>query len=213
MDKAYWDKFYAEKGMDAPIISPSTFAVFCQQKLFNNKKLKIIELGCGNGRDAIYFAHNNHHIIAIDQSTVGIDIECSRINASINENITAIADDFVSINYSNYHKVDAFYSRFTLHAITKDDEIKLLSSVYSALQNGGLLAIEVRTIKDPLYGEGTSVGNNAFVTDHYRRFIDTNIFLKQVLDLGFKLIYFTEENNLSIYKEDNPVLMRIILEK
>jgi len=27
------------------------------------------------------------------------------------------------------------------------------------------------------------------------------------------LLYFNEQDNLSIYKDDNPVLMRIILEK
>ena len=40
-----------------------------------------------------------------------------------------------------------------------------------------------------------------------------NVKNKQVLDLGFKELYFIEENNLSIYKNDNPVLMRIILQK
>ena len=31
--------------------------------------------------------------------------------------------------------------------------------------------------------------------------------------LNFKELYFIEKNNLSIYKNDNPVLMRAILEK
>jgi hypothetical protein len=43
--------------------------------------------------------------------------------------------------------------------------------------------------------------------------VESDYFLKFLLEKGFKLIYFTEENNLSIYKEDNPVLIRIVLEK
>jgi len=34
-----------------------------------------------------------------------------------------------------------------------------------------------------------------------------------MLSLGFSLLFFTEEDDLSIYKDDNPVLMRIILKK
>ena len=56
--------------------------------------------------------------------------------------------------------------------------------------------------------ENTFINNN-----HKRRFIETDIFRKQVMDLGFKELYFIEKNNLSIYKNDNPVLMRLILEK
>ena len=56
-------------------------------------------------------------------------------------------------------------------------------------------------------------GDNTFLTDHKRRFIDSNVFVRKMLSLGFVLLYFTEKNNLSIYKDDNPVLMRIVLRK
>ena len=109
--------------------------------------------------------------------------------------------------------IDAFYSRFTVHAISKEDEDSLLPKVYNALDDDGLFCIEVRTTKDPLYGVGKYCGDNIYLTDHKRRFIDSNEFLSTMLNIGFRLVYFTEENNLSIYKEDNPILMRIILRK
>jgi hypothetical protein len=49
--------------------------------------------------------------------------------------------------------------------------------------------------------------NATFEYDEVEKFLNT------VLSLGFKLLYFNEQDNLSIYKDDNPVLMRIILEK
>ena len=42
---------------------------------------------------------------------------------------------------------------------------------------------------------------------------DSHLFLNQALTLGFKMLYFTEEDNLSVYQDDNPVLMRLILQK
>ena len=44
-------------------------------------------------------------------------------------------------------------------------------------------------------------------------FIGSDEFVKTAIGLGFKLKYFTEENNLSVRVDDNPVLMRIVLEK
>ena len=214
MDKKYWDNYYHRHGKDKGITIPSSFAQFCLKNFFNRKKLNIVELGSGNGRDAIYFAHHNHNVIAIDQSISAIDIEKQSLNAELKNNLEPKALDFVHEDYTQYEQINIFYSRFTLHSITKNEEIMLLSKVYTALENNGLFCIEVRTLKDPLFGVGESCGLNTFINNgHKRRFIDTKIFRKQVSELGFKELFFIEENNLSRYKNDNPVLMRIILEK
>lgn len=213
MDKKYWDHYYEQHGKDKGISMCSTFAQFCLGRFFTKKNLNIVELGSGNGRDAIYFAHHQHNIIAIDQSTTAIDIEKSSLSSEVSQYLHPKAFDFIQEDYTKYKKIDAFYSRFTIHAITKSDEELLLPNIYHSLDDGGLFCVEVRTTKDLLCGVGEDCGNNTFITDHKRRFIDSQIFLKQVLALGFKLLYFIEENNLSVYKNDNPVLMRIILEK
>ena len=176
--------------------------------------MNIVELGSGNGRDAIFLAHHDHQVVAIDQSTTAIDIEKENLHNNVSQYLHPKALDFIQEDYSRYEKIDVFYSRFTIHSITKDDEELLLPNIYNALNSNGLFCIEVRTTKDPLYGVGESCGENTFITDnHKRRFINSRVFRKQVLDLGFKELYFIEKDNLSIYKNDNPVLMRIILQK
>ena len=40
-------------------------------------------------------------------------------------NLQSKAQDFVKEDYS-YEKIDAFYSRFTIHSISKSDELELL---------------------------------------------------------------------------------------
>jgi cyclopropane fatty-acyl-phospholipid synthase-like methyltransferase len=213
MDKKYWDNYYQQHGKDKGISACSTFAQFCLDKFFIKENLNIIELGSGNGRDAIYFAHHKLNIIAIDQSTTAIDIEKESLRNEVTQYLHPKALNFINEDYSKYKSIDAFYSRFTIHAISKSDEKMLLPNVYRALNNGGLFCIEVRTTKDPLFGVGEGCGDNTFITDHKRRFIDSQLFLNQVLTLGFKLLYFVEENGLSVYKDDNPVLMRLILQK
>ncbi len=214
MDKKYWNTYYQQHGKDKGISKCSSFAQFCLDSFFTERSLNIVELGSGNGRDAIFLAHHNHNVIAIDQSTTAIDIEKQSLDAEVVQYLHPKELDFVQEDYTQYEKIDAFYSRFTMHSITKDDEVLLLPNVYNALSSGGLFCIEVRTTQDPLCGVGEACGENTFITDsHKRRFIDSKVFREQVLGLGFKELYFTEEDNLSIYKNDNPVLMRIILQK
>ena len=69
-DKKYWTEYYTKnsKPTDA-----STFAEFILPKLSENKNL--IELGCGNGRDSIYFARNKLNVVAVDQVEDEIDFK------------------------------------------------------------------------------------------------------------------------------------------
>jgi tellurite methyltransferase len=213
MDVKYWDNYYKQHGKDKQISESSSFADFCLNKFFAGKYINIVELGSGNGRDAIYFARHQINTIAIDQSTVAIDIEKELLLPEVGKFLHPKALDFVLEDYSTYEPIDVFYSRFTMHAITENEENILLPNLYKYLKTGGLLCIEARTTKDALYGEGECCGKDTFYTDHSRRFVNSKNFLEKVLKMGFGLVYFTEENNLSVYKDDNPVLMRIILKK
>ena len=85
MDKNYWDNYYQSFGDDKNIIKPSSFAQFILDKYITKKKLNIIELGSGNGRDAIFFAHHNHNVIAIDQSKIAMEVAKKKIDPKVAE--------------------------------------------------------------------------------------------------------------------------------
>jgi tellurite methyltransferase len=214
MDKDYWNNYYDKFGEDKEIIHSSSFAQFILNNYLLKKKYNIIELGSGNGRDAVFFAHHSHNVIAIDQSKTAMDVAKKKIDPMVAKYFNPKALDFVLEDYSKYKQVDMFYSRFTIHSITKSNELVLLPKVYNSLKENGLFCIEVRTTKDPLCGIGEACGENTYINDnHKRRFINTDEFRMQVSKLGFKEIYFVEQNNLSVVKNDNPTLMRIVLQK
>jgi len=207
MDKQYWNNFYKDHSLREDISECSTFASFCCENFFKQSKT-IVDLGCGNARDAQHFARN-HLVYGLDQSVDG-----KVINANKLPSLNLIEQDFVYDDYNFSNKVDVFYSRFTVHSITEEDQEVLLPKVYNSLDAGGLFCIEVRTTKDPKFGVGKHICDTTYFNDgHTRRFIDSQKFVNTVLPLGFKLLYFNEQDDLSIYKDDNPVLMRIILEK
>ena len=139
MNKEYWNEFYRNSSRQKNNLECSGFAEFCNKQYLKKSKF-IIELGCGDGKDAFYFAQNGHSILAVDQSV-------NSIKPMPHANLEYLDADFTNLNKQ---KVDVFYSRFSMHAITQEDEKKLLPRTYKSLNKGGLFCIEARTINDSI---------------------------------------------------------------
>ena len=61
----YWDRYYKKERL---ISNSSSFAKYLIKKKILKKNSKILELGCGNGRDSFYFSYYAKAILAIDKS-------------------------------------------------------------------------------------------------------------------------------------------------
>lgn len=200
MDKKYWNKFYKKNMV---INKPSNFAQFCLEKYIPPKST-ILELGSGNLRDAYFFANNSHKVIAVDQNSV--------ITNNSN-NISLLTENFTEIDLQLHKGFNVAYSRFSMHSIEEKDEDSILLKVFNALPKNGIFLIEARTIKDSLFGKGVYKGDNAYFTDHYRRFIDPSEFIRKVQSIGYKILFSVVSDGLSIYEDQDPILMRIVLGK
>ncbi len=210
MDKKYWETFYKNR---LAVNYPSPFAEYCLQNHIPPGS-NILELGSGSGRDAFYFAENQLNVVAVDQSSEVMDLEAMKLEVtSIKDRLCIVKGDFVRMDYASHSDINVIYSRFTMHAITDEEETIVLRKSYDVLPVDGMFLIEVRTTKDSLFGVGEHKGGNAYFIDHYRRFIDSQEFLRSVIDIGFEVLYFIESDGLSKYKDEDPVLMRIVLRK
>src|SRR5689334_20507498 len=107
VDIPYWDEFY-EKG-EVPLES-STFAKSVLHKIKKDEAL--IELGCGNGRDAYFFAAHGIPVYAIDISHSVTKLRVENGNPTfIHADFTNLANSFQNKSYGT------IYSRFTLHSV------------------------------------------------------------------------------------------------
>jgi ubiquinone/menaquinone biosynthesis C-methylase UbiE len=205
-DKKYWSEFYFNNNELTK--KPSLFAQYLVENSVINEGDVLFEIGCGNGRDSIFFAHNNIDVTAVDQC----DKNISFLNEQHN-NISFISDDFT--NLSNLEsKVNVVYSRFTLHSINDEGEQRTLNWVYNNLKKDGILCVEARTLKDPIFGKGIDKGNNIwFYNNHHRRFIDALYFKNKLVEMGFEIKLFEENNGFAKHKDDDPVVLRAIVKK
>ena len=204
MDKGYWEKYYKSE----EVHPPSLFA----QSLLNKDILsgdKLIEFGCGNGRDCMFFSHHGIQVLAVDQSKAAIS---SIAKSNSHPNLRLMNADFTSLD--DLGKFNHVYSRFTMHSIKETEEDRVIKWSYDHLHSGGKLLIEARSIRNELYKKGEPVPNepHAYIyNDHYRRFIDTDKLHKKLEAEGFKVIYFEEQNGFG--GETDQLFFRTIAKK
>lgn len=204
-DKRYWDNYY---NSEIVCTSPSHFAKCISEQLEEGKSL--VDLGCGNGRDSLFFAHRGVKVIGIDGSEVAI----RKLIREENKKIEFICDDFVNSESIYSRKHDYFYSRFSIHAIKEEQQHILLKNIYNSLNEDGKVFIEVRGIYDTLYGKGIEVERNAFIyNNHYRRFVVRQELVNELIDIGFEIVYEEENKGFAPFEGEDPILIRIIASK
>lgn len=202
----YWENYYKKN------FKPSTESLFAKFVLNNYLKTNktILDLGCGNGRDSIFFSNNGLY-------TTAIDISKSEINylqkTYDNSKLSFICKDFFKI-YDVTDKFDYVYSRFSLHSVKCKTENIVLGWIKTHLSKNGLIFIEVRSIKDIKYNEGIKISNKEnFADNHYRRYFSKNSFIKKLIKYSLKVIYINEGRGLAPYKNEDPIVLRIVAKK
>lgn len=185
-----WDKVYSN---DSSFFGdePSKFALMCYEDFVKHKVKKILELGCGQGRDSIFFASKGLEVSAIDSSKVAIEnLTAKTKESSLNvylKNNNAVE----GLPFHNNH-FDAIYSHMFYNMDFSDDELKILFiETKRVLKNKGLLSFSVRSDKDIMYNKGTKVADNIYDID------------------GFHIRFFTEED-IKFFIDDNFEIDKII---
>lgn len=194
-DKEYWENFYAMHRIND---KPSSFAEYVINKYYDQQGgAKLLELGCGNGRDAIFFCKNNISAVAIDLA----EEEIKYLNGLNIKNATFVSGDFT--NLEKYRDFDYIYSRFTLHSIDEESENRVIAGLSKSLKSGGLFLLEARSKKDEFL-------NKEFGTSHYRRYLDFEKTIQKIISEGFEILEKQESQGLSVYKKEDPYLLRIV---
>lgn len=186
--KGHWDGFYKKKL--API-NPSEFCRFILDQELEGKTC--VDIGCGNGRDT--FALGDMY------ATMGIDPSGSpqqqrRIGP---ERTVSFLFEGADDKGAKFHikKADIVYSRFWMHTVGQKESLDLLGATTK------YFCAETRIAGD----------EPKLYTDHDRKVIDPDIFVRDAMLMGFELIYFRKGRGMAEYKNEDPLIARFILKR
>ena len=210
-DEAYWNDFYEMDVKEHEELSEPTYFAKAMFEKYMTAGKTLIELGCGNGRDSLWFAEMGLQVTGLDISQTAIKkLQSSRIPA----NCMFICEDFVNVESIYQIQYDYCYSRFTLHAINEQQEQQTLLKVSETLKEQGYFFIEARSVRDGKYGAGKKVERNAYIFDgHYRRFLVLEELVEKLEKLGFEIIEKDESDRFAPQNGEHAVCIRVVAKK
>ncbi len=200
--RKFWESYYRVNR--EPII-PTTFAKFAQDFMELNSSKSILDLGCGNGRDTVYFAQNGLKATGIDQ----IEEEMNYLNTFYaNENLKFLTADFNALEIDD--QFDYIYSRFSWHTLNLNQEASLITWLTKHLKHGGKLFLEDRSLKDRRLQVSRRLSADENFLNYYRRYLDKDKLLTSLEEAGLTIEYQTESTGLASHRGEDPVIIRII---
>lgn len=116
---------------------------FKQQKETN---LRVLDIGCGQGRDAMFIARLGHHVVGVDASPNGI-LSLNEAAAAENLSIKGITANIVSFIPDTHF--DILLIDRTLHMLANKDRIDVLTRLlaYVTVDGWVLIADEALNIQ------------------------------------------------------------------
>lgn len=201
----YWDEYYAARATTRRPL-PSQFATFVAGEL--DRPHRVIELGCGNGRDSIFFSGYGHDVTGVDGSHAAVEA-CSALAGALGASATfvqsAIDDPALAGRLSGSAGPHLVYARFFVHAITDGEEQVFLDLAASLTSPGDVLAVEYRTVRDQVGAKETGT--------HFRRFVLPATFQARALERGFEVTYAVEGFGFAKYRHDDAYVARTLFRR
>ncbi len=156
-----WDRVYSE---DKQFFGeePSAFSRICYDLMKLSNVKKVLELGCGYGRDCIFFASRGIEVETFDHSKVAVNILTAHARRSGLRIHARVLDATKGLPYPDA-VFDAVYSHmfFNMHFTVK--ELKFLfSEVKRVLRINGFHFFSVRSKKDRFYGKGRKIDDDVY---------------------------------------------------
>lgn len=168
-----------------------------QYKLFLKylvNKGKILDFGCGSGRDALYFKKIGYDVDAIDGSK-----ELCRI-ASAYTGIDVKCMDFKELDVDSIY--DGIWACSSLVHVNRKDLLEILKKLNRALKYNGIIYIAIKS------GDG----EENLLDGRYYSYLNRKTFEKIIIPLGFEIIEFLDTKSV-ISKEEKRSWNSYILKK
>ena len=183
-----WDKKHAEGDHDKLLYSPSPLAILAEPYFRTDSK--ILELGCGVGRDAIFFQERGHSVLATDSSSVVIKKNMARIHK---ENVVfEVLDMQEPLSYAD-ESFDVVFANLSLHYYLDKKTREIAKEITRVIKPGGVLAFACKSHDEFRTNEATKLEDNVFVAPNgHALHIFSEDYAKDLLGTDFEIKHLDE---------------------
>ncbi len=202
-----WDKKHGDGDHEGLRHTPSPLAILVEPKF--PKESLILELGCGVGRDAVFFAEKGHQVTATDSSKVVIKQD--------DEHFADSGVKFLTLDMQQRFPYDdrtlsVVYANLSLHYYSDSKTREIIKEITRVLKPNGIVAFACKSVDDFHHGSGEEVEKDIFVssTGHVRHLF-TISYAREILEDLFSIEHIDaiEEK----YNNEQTNILRCIARK
>lgn len=182
-NKSYWEKKHTSGIADHLAFGgPTEFAQEVQSLI--PKKSTILDIGCGQGQDSLYFAEHGHEVAAIDNAETVIERNKQRHK---HPNLSfGVMDISRPLSFAN-ETFDVVYASFSLHYFTGGITKNIFEELARVTKNSGLLCFICKSTKDFYYGKGTEVEKDMYDFNGQVKHFFGEEYVKELVNGNFEI--------------------------
>ncbi len=194
--KEAWEKLYENKNRYGT--EPCQFAIKSLKWMKKRKGNKILDLGCGEGKDSIFFAKNSYEVFSLDCSEKAIKNFEEKIKKN---NVQKLVHPFLydisePLKFDN-ETFNIVFAHLSLHYFDDKTTTMIFNEIHRVLKTDGLLFVKVKSTDDPLYSKGKKIDEDMFELGHIRHFFSKDYLINKLK--GFKILYIKQIKEKSDY--------------
>ena len=191
----YWQNMYSQENRFGT--GPTKLAESAIEILSEIQRIKILEIGCGQGRDALFFSEKNFRIDAFDISPNAISFINKIKHEEKLENLNVFVHDATKPLKPDT-EYNFAYSNLALQFFDLNNLEKVFENVANVLKEESQFLLSTKKKGDKYYQFGKKISENAFENKGVIRYFFEKEELQKILENRFEIINFDADKHVNL---------------
>ncbi len=153
--------------------------------------MKILDAGCGEGRNVVYFINQGYQIFGVDQNETAIQY-CRYMAKSLDKSYDAHRFQLAGLENIPFHKAafDAVICSAVLHFAADEANFwQMINEMLRVLKPGGILWFRMTTAFGGILEQSHAIGGGNYqLPDGSDRFLLTEAHLEKLQEMGLQFL-------------------------
>tara|TARA_B110000263_G_scaffold246051_1_gene256535 strand:- start:1321 stop:1992 length:672 start_codon:yes stop_codon:yes gene_type:complete len=191
----YWNNIYSKQNYFGT--GPTILALEAQKLIKTNSIRNILELGCGQGRDSLFFANLGYNVVATDISENAINFIKKTKNEQNIGNLELYIHD--TLNPFNFKKpnFELVYSNLALQFFDLIQLPQIFSNIKKIMEPNSFFLFSTKKSGDKYFEFGNKISENSFEYNGITRFFFKKTELENILKKYFTIISFENDSHIN----------------
>ncbi|HET8793847.1 MAG TPA: class I SAM-dependent methyltransferase [Nitrososphaeraceae archaeon] len=192
---SYWNSLYSTENFFGA--GPTKLAKIATEHL-NKKNLTILEVGCGQGRDAIFLSSLGHNVHAFDISESAVNyVKKLKISMQL-QNLNIFTHDIENpLSFPN-DSFDFVYSNLALQFFDSTKLQQIFTNISKVIKKNSLFLFSTKKIGDKYYNFGKKINEHAYEYKGITRYFYPEHELKNLLSTNYEIIFFDDDSHSNL---------------